>query len=101
MVAACQVIVPAVVSLESDLSTVTTPEDYATVMNSLVSTMDAAAGQTTDPTFKAHVQTLSGDFQQAVDAVDQRRGPGVPPGRTDHRWHDQIDNDCAAAGYVE
>ena len=75
VVAACQVIVPAVVGLESDLSTVTTPEDYGTVMNGLVSTMDAAAGQTTDPTFKAHVQTLSGDFQQAVDAVANGEDP--------------------------
>jgi hypothetical protein len=100
VVAACQVIVPAVVGLETDLSTVTTPEDYGTVMNALVATMDAAAGQTTDPTFKAHVQTLSGDFQQAVDAVANGEDPTflqdalTTDGTT-------IDNDCAAAGYVE
>jgi Domain of unknown function (DUF4190) len=100
VVSACEVIVPAVVNLESDLSKVETPEDYATVMTALMTTMDAAAGQTTDSTFQAHVQTLSGDFQQAVDAVNAGEDPSSLEGAltTDGT---QIDNDCAAAGYVQ
>lgn len=100
VVAACEVIVPAVVNLESDLSTVETPEDYATVMTTLMTTMEAAAGQTSDSTFQAHVQTLSGDFQHAVDAVNAGEDPSSLEGAlTDDGT--QIDNDCAAAGYVQ
>ena len=50
VVAACEVIVPAVVDLETDLSTRRRPpRSYATVMGDLRTTMEAAAGQTTDP----------------------------------------------------
>ena len=82
-----RVIVPAVVGLESDLATVETPEEYATVMTALRSTMEAAAAQTTDSTFIAHVQTLSGDFQQAVDAVSAGEDPSVPRGGPHRRRH--------------
>ena len=100
VVAACTVIVPAVVNLESDLSTVETPEDYAVVMNTLRTTMESAAAQTSDPTFIAHVQTLSGDFQQAVDAVSAGEDPtSLEPTLTADGT--QIDNDCSAAGYVQ
>jgi hypothetical protein len=100
IVAACEVIVPAVLNLESDLSTVETPEDYATVMGTLRTTMEAAAGQTTDPTFVSHVQTLSADFQQAIDAVSAGEDPSsLEPALTADGT--QIDDDCAAAGYVQ
>ena len=100
VVAACAVIVPAVVDSQTNLATVETPEDYTTIMTDLMTTMEAAAGQTTDATFLAHVQTLSGDFQQAVDAVNAGEDPSDLEGAltTDGT---QIDNDCAAAGYVQ
>jgi hypothetical protein len=100
VVAACGVIVPAVVNLQSDLATVETPEDYATVMGALRTTMDAAAGQTTDPTFILHVQALSGDFQKAIDAVNAGQDPSSLE-ETLNADGTQIDNDCAAAGYVQ
>jgi hypothetical protein len=100
VVAACEVIVPAVLNLESDLSTVQTPEDYATVMTELQTTMESAAAQTTDPTFIQHVQTLSADFQQAVDAVSAGQDPSSLEGALTADGT-QIDNDCAAAGYVQ
>jgi hypothetical protein len=100
VVAACEVIVPAVVNLESDLSTVQTPEDYAAVMTDLRTTMETAAAQTTDPTFIAHVQTLSTDFQQAVDAVSAGQDPTFLEEALTADGT-QIDDDCAAAGYVQ
>ena len=100
VIAACTVIVPAVVNLESDLSTVETPEDYALVMNTLRTTMESAASQTTDSTFIEHVQTLSGDFQQAVDAVSAGEDPSALESALTADGT-QIDNDCAAAGYVQ
>jgi hypothetical protein len=100
VVAACQVIVPAVVNLQSDLSTVETPEDYALVMNTLRTTMESAAAQTTDSAFIADVQTLSGDFQQAVDAVSAGEDPTSLEG-TLSQDGTKIDNDCQAAGYVQ
>jgi peptidyl-prolyl cis-trans isomerase B (cyclophilin B) len=100
VVTACQVIVPAVVNLESDLSTVESAEDYATVMGALRTTIEAAAGQSTDPTFVAHVQTLSKDFQQAIDTVNAGGDPSTLEGALSADGT-QIDNDCAAAGYVQ
>ena len=100
VVAACEVIVPAVVNLEADLANVATPEDYAAVMTNLRTTMESAASQTTDPTFTAHVQTLSADFQQAVDAVNAGEDPSALEGALTADGT-QIDNDCAAAGYVQ
>ena len=100
VVAACEVIVPAVVGLESDMATVTTPEDYAAVMDTLRSTMESAAAGTTDPTFIAHVQTLSGDFQQAADTVANGEDPSALEAALT-AYGTAIDEDCAAAGYVE
>jgi hypothetical protein len=100
VVAACEVIVPAVVNLEADLANVATPEDYAAVMTNLRTTMESAAAQTTDPTFVAHVQTLSADFQQAVDAVNAGEDPSALEGALTADGT-QIDDDCAAAGYVQ
>ena len=91
---------PAVLGMESELATVTTPEEYAAVLTGLRMTMESAAAGTTDPEFVAHVQTLSADFQAVVDAVNAGEDPAyleatlTADGTT-------IDNDCAAAGYVE
>ena len=99
VVAACEVIVPAVVGLESDLATVSTPEDYAAVMGDLQTTLESAAAETTDPVFIDHVRTLAADFQEAADAVTGGEDPSyleaalTEDGTT-------IDEDCAAAGYV-
>jgi Domain of unknown function (DUF4190) len=100
VVAACQVIVPAVVDLQSDLSTVETPEDYASVMGSLRTTIEAAAGQTTDQSFVTHVQALSDDFQKASDAVSAGQDPSSLEDALNADGT-QIDNDCSAAGYVQ
>jgi Domain of unknown function (DUF4190) len=100
VVAACQVIVPAVVKLQSDLSTVETPEDYASVMGSLRTTLEAAAGQSTDRSFVTHVQALSADFQKAIDAVNAGQDPSSLEGVLNADGT-QIDSDCSAAGYVQ
>jgi len=99
VVAACETIVPAVLAMDSELATVTTPEDYAAVLTGLRMTMESAAAGTTDPEFIAHVQTLSGDFRQAADAVANGQDPAFLQDAlaTDGT---AIDNDCAAAGYV-
>jgi hypothetical protein len=99
VVAACKVIVPAVVNLGSDLSTVETPEDYASVMGSLRTTIEAAAGQTTDQAFITHVQALSDDFQKATAAVSAGQDPSSLEGVLNADGT-QIDKDCSAAGYV-
>ena len=100
VVAACDIIVPAVVGLDTQLAGVTTPEDYAGVMTALSAAMEAAAGQTTDPEFIAHVQTLSADFRQAADTVADGQDPSflAEALATDGT---AIDDDCAAAGWTE
>jgi peptidyl-prolyl cis-trans isomerase B (cyclophilin B) len=100
VVAACRTIVPAVVNLDADLSAVGTPADYAMVMNQLRTTIEGAAAQTSDPTFTKHVQTLSADFQQVVDAVTAGKDPSSLEPRLNADGT-QIDKDCSAAGYVQ
>jgi hypothetical protein len=100
VVAACQVIVPAVWNLETDLAGVTTPEGYAQTMTALGSALEAAAAGTTDPAFVAHVRQLSADFQQAADAVTNGEDPSFLEEAlmTDGT---AVDDDCAAAGWTE
>jgi hypothetical protein len=100
VVAACDVIVPAVMNLDGDLASATTPEDYAQVMTALGGAMNAAAAGTTDPTFVAHVQQLSADFQQAADTVLNGEDPAFLEEAltTDGT---AVDDDCAAAGWTE
>jgi len=100
VVAACETIVPALLSMESDLATVQTPEDYTAVITDLRTTMESAAAQTTDPTFVQHVQKLSGDFQQAAEAVSAGEDPSSLESALTADGT-QIDDDCAAAGYVQ
>ena len=101
MVAACEAIVPAVVNLESDLATVQTPEDYVTVMTGLRTTIESAAAQTTDTTFVPARADVSGDFQQAGGRrLGLREDPSTLEGAL-AAYGTQIDNDCAAAGYVQ
>ena len=86
VVAACGVIVPAVVNLESDLSTVETPEDYATVMGDLRTTMEAAPLRRPTrlhrPRAEAVERLPAGDRRR-----QRRRGPVVPRGRSQRRRH--------------
>ncbi len=100
VVAACDVIAPAVMDLEGELSTVTTPEGYAQAMTALGDELEAAAAGTTDPTFIAHVQQLAADFQQAADTVLTGEDPTFLEEAlaTDGT---AVDDDCAAAGWTE
>jgi hypothetical protein len=100
VVAACDVIVPAVVGLEDALATVESPEGYAETMTGLGSAMEDAAAGVTDPTFVSHVQQLSADFQEAADVV---LGGGDPSYLEEALTTDgtAIDDDCAAAGWTE
>jgi hypothetical protein len=100
VVAACGVIVPAGVTLESDLTNAQGPEDFAAVISTLRTTIESAAGQTTDPAFIAHVQKFSADLQQIVDTAATGEDPSsLEPALTADGT--QIDDDCAAAGYVQ
>jgi len=100
VVAACEVIVPAGYDLEAERSAATTSEEYAAVIGELRSTIEAAAAGTADPVFIADVQTLSGDLQQVSDAVDAAEdASALEAALTEHGT--AIDDDCAAAGYVE
>ena len=100
VVGACKVIVPAGMTLESDLAKAQGPEDFAAVISTLRTTIEGAAGQTTDPAFTAHVQKFSADLQQIVDTAANGEDPSSlePVLNADGT---QIDNDCAAAGYVQ
>ena len=64
-------------------------------------TIASAAGQTNDPAFIAHVQKFSGDFPaDVVDTAAYGEDPSsLEPALTADGT--QIDDDCAAAGYVQ
>jgi hypothetical protein len=96
---ACQSIGPAMVTFESDMGTVTTPEDYVAVIAAVRTTLEDAAATTTDPVFTADVKLLSDDLGQAADSVTNGEDPSF---LQDALAEDggRVDMDCAAAGYT-
>lgn len=99
VLAACQVIGPAMVTFESDMGTVATPEEFAALIAAARTTIEGAAAGTTDPEFVQHVQVFSGNLQQAGDAVARGEDPAYLEAALTETGT-QIDTDCAAAGYA-
>lgn len=99
VLAACQAIGPAMVKFESDMGTVTTPEEYAQVITEARAALEGAAAATTDPVFIQDVQLLSDNLQLAADTVANGEDATY---LQDAVMEDgtRIDMDCAAVGYT-
>jgi len=99
VLAACQAIGPAMVTFESDMGTVTTPEEYVAVITAVRTTIEQAAAGTTDPVFVADVQLLSDDLGEAADAVVSGEDPSYLEAALAEDGG-RVDSDCAAVGYT-
>jgi hypothetical protein len=99
-VAACTVIVPALLKLEADVAQATTADEYLQVLSHLQATIEAAAKAQQDPVFLQDVQTLSRDFQQAVDATNNG-GDTTALESALTTDGGTVGNDCDAAGYAQ
>jgi len=99
VVAACQVIVPAAEQLYTDLSTVTTPEEYAAAIGEATTTMAVAGAQVTDPVVAQDLYNLYATLQEAETQVQNGEDPSYLVDTLD-QYGTAVDEDCAAAGYV-
>jgi hypothetical protein len=98
--AACEVIMPAMMNMETDMATVTTPEDYAAVITDVRTAFEDAAAESSDAAFIADVQRLSDDLQLASDAVVN----GEDPAYLESALADggaRVGASCAMAGWTE
>jgi peptidyl-prolyl cis-trans isomerase B (cyclophilin B) len=100
VLAACEKIVPAMLGFESDMATVTTPEEYAAVISETRATIEAAAATAGDQVFVGDVQLLSDDLQLAADAVAAGEDPSY---LMDTLAQDgsRVDATCAEVGYTD
>jgi hypothetical protein len=96
---ACQLIGPALATFDSDMSTVTTAEDYVAVITGVRTTLEDAAATTTDPVFVQDVQLLSDDLGLAADEVTNGGDPSYLEAALTEDGT-RVDADCAAAGYT-
>jgi hypothetical protein len=99
VLAACQAIGPAIVTFESDMMTVASPEDYMLAIAEVRATLEGAAAATTDPVFVQDVQLLSENLQLAADTVANGEDPTYLEAALTEDGT-RIDMDCAAAGYT-
>jgi hypothetical protein len=75
--AACQVILPALMQLESDMANVSTIDDYTQALDRLEATLNGATAGVADAQFVQDVAHLSADLGQAVSAVQHGQDPSA------------------------
>jgi len=100
VVAACEVILPALVEMDGGLAAAATPEDFALVIAGTRGTIEAAAAGTTDEQFLADVQLLSSDLQTIADTVSAGEDP-TPLEANLSESATYVGEDCGLAGYTE
>ncbi|MFD2092329.1 DUF4190 domain-containing protein [Blastococcus deserti] len=100
VVAACQVILPALVDMDSGMMAATTPEEFAQVVATTRTAIEGAAAGTSDPAFVQSVQQLSDGLQLTADAVSAGEDPSYLEGALTEGGM-LVGQDCAANGYVE
>lgn len=100
VLAACEAIIPAMVAFESDMASVTTPEEYAAVISDTRATIETAAATAEDAVFVDDVQLLSDDLQLAADAIANGEDPSY---LMDTLTEDagRVDATCAEVGYSD
>jgi Domain of unknown function (DUF4190) len=99
VLAACEIIAPALMGFEADMASVTTPEEYALVITDVRTTIEDAATMSSDAVFVGDVQALSADLQLSSDTVVSGEDPSHLEGVLTEDGA-RIDSACAAAGYT-
>jgi hypothetical protein len=98
VLAACEVIGPALGEFDAAVAIASTPEEYALLVTEVRATLEAAAATTSDPMFVQDVQTMSDNLQLTADAVSA----GEDPSYLDAALIEddaRVGEACAAAGY--
>ena len=98
VLAACEVIAPALGEFDAAVATVSTPEEYALLVTDVRAQLEGAAAGTTDPMFVQDVQTMSDNLQLTADAVSN----GEDPSYLDAALTEddaRVGEACTAAGY--
>ncbi|MET0765803.1 MAG: DUF4190 domain-containing protein [Blastococcus sp.] len=98
--AACDVVMPAMINMETDMAAVTTPEEYAAVITQVRTTIEDAAAASGDELFVADVQTFSDDLQETSDAVAAGEDPTYMEDAL-AAGGGQLGTTCATAGWTE
>lgn len=98
VLAACEVIAPALGEFDAGMVTVTTPEEYALLVTDVRTTLEGAAASTSDPVFVQDVQLMSDNLQLTADAISA----GEDPSYLDAALTEddaRVGEACVAAGY--
>jgi Domain of unknown function (DUF4190) len=98
VLAACEVIAPALGEFDAGVATVGTPEEYAVLVTDVRTTIEGAAATTTDPVFVQAVQSMSDNLQLTADAVSA----GEDPSYLDAALTEddvRVGEACTAAGF--
>jgi hypothetical protein len=98
VLAACEVIAPALGEFDAGVATVSTPEEYALLVTDVRTTIEGAAATTTDLTFIQDVQTMSDNLQLTADAISN----GEDPSYLDAALTEddaRVGEACTAAGF--
>jgi Domain of unknown function (DUF4190) len=72
---ACQVILPALMKLESDMANVSSVDDYTQALDQLEATLKSATAGVDDAQFVQDVDQLSADLAKAATAVQNGQDP--------------------------
>jgi hypothetical protein len=96
---ACQTIGPAVLKFDSDMTAVTTPEEYVAAITEVRTTIEGAASTSSDAVFVQDVQLLSDDLQLAADTLTNGEDPSYLEAVLTEDGT-RVDEHCAAAGYT-
>jgi hypothetical protein len=97
---ACEVVMPAMINMEADMTAVTTPEEYAAVITQVRTTIEGAAAASADELFIADVQLLSDDLQETADVVAAGEDPTYMESALAEDGA-QVGTTCELAGWTE
>lgn len=97
---ACEVVMPAMINMETDMAAVTTPEEYAAVITEMRGTLESAAAASADELFIADVQLLSDDLQETADVVAAGEDPTYMESALAEDGA-QVGTTCELAGWTE
>lgn len=98
VLAACELIAPALGEFDAAVANVATPEEYALLVTDVRAALEGAAATTSDPVFVQDVQMMSENLQLTADAVSA----GEDPSYLDAALTEddaRVGEACAAAGY--
>ena len=98
VLAACEVIAPALGLFDAGVANASTPEEYAMLVTEVRTTIEGAAASTSDAAFAQDVQVMSANLQLTADAVSAGEDPSyLDAALTEDDT--RVGEACTAAGF--